>query len=118
MREVYLWILQLVTAVVVFFLLATHMVLMHLKEILNFFHIDIGEPTSWTSMIQRASSGYWLAFYIIFLILVLYHGLYGLRNILIELTPAWSRQVNGLVIALGVVAVVLGIYAPFKLFVS
>jgi succinate dehydrogenase / fumarate reductase membrane anchor subunit len=117
-RNTYLWLLQLVTGGLILLFGGTHMVLMHLDDILGFFGIDIGEPTTWASMMDRAGRGFWLAFYIIFLALVLYHGLNGLRGIILELTPSprMERLVTGLILALGIIAFGLGIYVPAQLF--
>lgn len=109
-REVYFWVLQLITAAVIAVLLGTHLFLLHIK----------GEPLEWSGMIQRARSSSWLIFYVIFLAAVLYHGLYGLRAILLELwsSPESARKITAVLVALGVVAFAFGTYVPFKLFAS
>jgi succinate dehydrogenase hydrophobic anchor subunit len=93
---------------------------MRLRSILSFFGLPIEDPVAWDSMIQRAHSSLWLAFYIILLALVLYHGLYGLRNILLELSlsPAAARRISTALIAVGLAAFIFGTYVPVKLFLS
>jgi len=120
MRDTYLWLLQLVTGGLIIIFLGVHLVLMHLDNILGFFGVDIGQPSSWSSMIERATKGWWLAFYIIFLALVLYHALYGLRGVILEVTPSGrtERIVTGFIWALGIVAFGLGVYAPTELFIG
>ncbi len=119
MRDTYLWLLQIVTGGLIVVFLGVHMVLMHLDNILGFFGVDIGQPSSWSSMIERAAKWWWLSFYIIFLALVLYHALYGLRRVILEITPSGrtERVVTGIVWALGIVAFGLGIYTPTELFI-
>ena len=111
MRNSYLWLLQLISGGLLFLFAGTHMVLLH---------IGIDEASSWGSMMERAVSGFWLAFYIIFLVLALYHGLNGLRGIILELTPSArvERIVTGLLIVLGLVGLGLGIYVPSDLFIG
>ncbi len=120
MRHTYVWFAQLVTAALIAAFLGIHMVLMHLEDILGFFGVEIHEPTSWGSMIERAGKGSWLAFYILFLAFVVYHGLNGLRGILLELMPSpkVERVINWTIIALGVIAFALGTYVPVALFQS
>ena len=120
MRTTYLRFLQLITGGLIFLFAGTHLVLMHLDDILGFFGVGIGQPTSWASMIERAGQGFWLAFYIIFLALILYHGLNGLRGVILEVTPRpkAERIVTGLIFAFGVIAFGLGIYVPVELFIG
>lgn len=109
-REVSFWLLQLITAAVIFFLLGIHLVWLSIWR----------KPIEWEGMIERATNGWWLVFYIILLAAVLYHGLYGLRVILLEIwsSPESGRKVTVAVAALGVVAFVFGTYVPIKLFAS
>ena len=116
----YLWLLQLVTGALIIVFGGTHMVLMHLDSILGFFGVHIGEASSWTLMADRAVQSFWLAFYIVFLSIVVYHGLNGLRGIILELNPprTVARLVTALIIFLGLAALVLGIYVPADLFLG
>ena len=120
MRGTYLWFLQLITGILIAFFLGIHMVMMHLGDILGFLGIHISEPTSWTSMIERADQGTWLAFYILLLAFALYHGLNGLRSILLELSPSakTERIMTWAIVALGIVAFALGTYVPVALFLA
>lgn len=109
-QEVYFWLLQLITAGVIAVLLGIHLVSLHI----------LGKPIDWGGMIERATSSGWLAFYILLLAAVLYHGLYGLRTILLELfsSAESGRKVTVALVALGIVAFVFGTYVPLKLFAS
>lgn len=120
MRNTYLWLLQLVTGVVIVVLLGIHMVLMHLDAILGFFKIDVGEPTSWQSMIERSGQGIWAGLYIALLAFALYHALNGLRNIILELAPSGNteRFITRIIIVFGIIVFIGGTYVPISLLAS
>ena len=110
MRESHYWLLFQIAAVLLFVFLGTHLVIMHLVG------VDTGEATSWSSVMERAHSSGWLAIYIIFLALALYHGLYGLRRILIELSlPSFAvRTIKWAIPLVGVAVFAYGIYIPIN----
>ena len=83
MGKTYLWILQLVTGVLIAIFLGIHVVLLHLNDILG-----ATGPTSWVTMIGRSSQGIFVALYIALLAVGLYHGINGLRNLLLEVTKS------------------------------
>lgn len=116
----YLWLMQLVTGILIVLFGGTHLVMMHLDNILGFFGVEIGEASGWEAMMTRAVQGFWLAFYIIFLVIALYHGLNGLRGVILELNSSrrWERTWTILIIVLGVVGLGLGVYVPAELFIS
>ncbi|MFC1985364.1 hypothetical protein ACFLWC_00030 [Chloroflexota bacterium] len=120
MRNTYLWLLQLVTGVLIAVLLGIHIALQHLDAVLGFFGVEVAEPTSWASMIGRSSQGIWVGLYIALLAVGLYHGINGLRNIILEVTPSAraGRIVSRVIIAFGIIFFVGGIYVPVALFVS
>jgi len=90
---------------------------MHLDAILGFFGVDVAESTSFDSMMERSGQGIWVALYIALLIFGLYHALNGLRGIILELTlsTATERIVTWVIIVVGIVFLVLGIYTPLTL---
>jgi succinate dehydrogenase hydrophobic anchor subunit len=96
------------------------MVRLHLDAILEFFGIDSEDPTSWESMIDRASQGIWAALYIALLAVALYHALYGLRGIILEVTPSAKagRVVTWSFIIIGIAAFGWGTYVPLHLLSS
>lgn len=118
MGRTYLWFAQIVTGAILVIFLGIHMVMMHLDDILGFFGTDIGEPASWTSIMERADQGLWLGFYIAFLALVLYHGLNGLHGVIFELSlsPRGEQITTRVIVALGIIAFGLGTYVPLILF--
>ena len=117
MRNTYLQLIHMVTGVFIAILLGIHMVIMHLDAILGFFGVQITHVTSWDSMMGRARQGLWVGIYIPLLALALYHGLNGLRNVLIEVIPSATgkRVMTWILIIVGIVFLVLGIYAPVVL---
>ena len=120
MRTTYLRFLQLATGVLVAVFLGIHIVLQHLDTILGFLGVNVAESTSWTSMIDRASQGIWVFIYIALLATGIYHGIHGLRGIIIESTSSVKaeRIITWFLIVLGIVAFAWGTYVPIALFSS
>ncbi len=120
MRNTYIWLLQIITGVLIAVFLGIHMVLLHLNDILSFFGVDAAEPTSWASMIGRAEQGIFVALYIALLVVGLYHGIYGLRNIILETTS--STKIKSIItwsfIILGIGVFAWATYVPIVLFNS
>ena len=113
MRNVQWRFLQLLSGVAVAALLGTHMVSQHT------FNIFGGtDPTAFQSMIDRARVGGWVALYIALLAVGLYHGVYGLRDIILETNPSRGveRAVTAILIIVGIIFFGLGTYAPIALF--
>ncbi len=112
MGKTYLWILQLITGVLIAIFLGIHVVLLHLNDILG-----TTEPTSWVTMIGRSSQGIFVALYIALLAVGLYHGINGLRNLLLEVTKSAKtvRIVNWVFAVLGICIFVWGAYVPVAL---
>jgi len=80
MREVTLWSLHLLAGIIVLVFLGIHMRVMHLDAIMG-----VKEPTSWGAVLSRGKGFLFPFIYLVILAAGLYHGLYGLRNILLEL---------------------------------
>jgi succinate dehydrogenase hydrophobic anchor subunit len=87
MREQKLWTWHLICGVVIAVFLGLHMVIMHLESTVGAFNPAGEHPVSWGNVMARGKSIFFLASYILLLGAALYHGLYGLRNILFELSP-------------------------------
>jgi succinate dehydrogenase hydrophobic anchor subunit len=109
--------MQLVTGVLIAVLLGIHMVMQHLDKVLVFFGVDLNDPTSWHSMIERSREVIWASIYIALLAVVLYHALNGLRNIILELTPSarTERIVTWTIIAFGIAIFIWASYVPIAL---
>ena len=102
MRDQRLWTWHVLAGLVILALLGLHMAVMHLDTLLGWFNPDGMKPIAWASVIERARMGFFTVSYVVLLGAALFHGLYGLRNILFELGP--GRALKGLisvVLALG-----------------
>ena len=104
MRDQRLWTWHVLAGLVIFVFLGLHMTIMHLDTILGLFTPADTKPIDWASVVGRARQGFFTISYIVLLGAALFHGLYGLRNILFELGPA-----RGVKSALNVVLTVGGV---------
>lgn len=98
-------------------LLGIHMTIIHLDAVLNFFGASINDPTSWAAMIDRSRQALWAGIYIALLGVVLYHALYGLRGIILEVarSPRAERIVTRSFIVFGIVVFAWTAYVPIAL---
>ncbi len=96
MREGKLWILHLFAGFLMFFLLGSHIFVMHMAG---------GEPLSVEATLARAKDILFPIIYTIFVAAALYHGLYGLRGILYERfhTPFSQKVIDWTLSFLGTV---------------
>lgn len=94
--------------------LGIHMAVQHLNNVLATGDTD---PTSWVSMMGRAAEYGWVVIYILMLIFGLYHGLYGLRGIIIEMTKSEKTitLVNRIFIVGGIIIFAWAAYVPIAL---
>jgi succinate dehydrogenase / fumarate reductase membrane anchor subunit len=110
MRDRTLWTWHIGAGLVILVLLGLHMAIMHLDQSLG---ISGVHPVEWESVAARATSAFFTVTYVLLLGAALYHGFYGLRNILLELNPGAGvrRAINvGLSVA-GVGLFVFGTWA-------
>lgn len=103
------WSWHLLAGIALAFLLGMHMFIMHLDDILNLG----GGTTKAVSFAEVAQRGRQVAFvvtYILLLAAALYHGLYGLRTIIFELTlaPRVEKVMTALFVVLGLVLFIYG----------
>jgi len=116
-RYTYVWLWQLITGVLIAVLLGIHMVIQHLDKILVFFGVNLGDTTSWSSMIERSRQVTWAGVYVALLAVLLYHGLNGLRNVVLELTTSQrtERAITWTIVAVGILVFVWASYVPIAL---
>lgn len=89
MRDQQLWTWHLAAGVVILVFLGLHMTVMHLEGIIRIFNPAEGKlPVDWANVVERSKSAFFMITYVVLLGAALYHGLYGLRNIIEELNPA------------------------------
>jgi succinate dehydrogenase / fumarate reductase membrane anchor subunit len=114
MRETKYWTWHMAAGVVIFILLGLHMTTMHLGGLTGLFvsHPAEGSVAKINSQARDARMLF-TAGYILLLGIALYHGLYGLRTILFELTlkPAAEKAVSAILLILGVALFGLGSWA-------
>ena len=113
MRETKYWTWHMAAGVVILFLLGLHMVTMHLGGITHWFAPYGGEAISQANSLFRDSRLFFTVTYILLLGVALYHGLYGLRTILFELTlkPAVEKAISFVLLMVGLGLFGLGTWA-------
>lgn len=118
MRESTLWMWHIFAGAVVFILLGIHMLIIHFDSILHLLGLGSGDVLVAESVFARSKQLGFMITYILLLGFALYHGLYGLRNILFELTlPKGVELVISLVLVMvGVFLFVYGTYVAIAVF--
>lgn len=118
MRETRLWLLSLGAAALIALLLGMHFALMHYSPV--FYGQSIEETRTFAALLERGRQTAFLAIYIFFLAAALYHGLYGLRGILLELplARAYGRWVSGALTVVGLAFFAYGAYVTWWTFVQ
>jgi succinate dehydrogenase / fumarate reductase membrane anchor subunit len=103
MRETKYWTWHMAAGVVILFLLSLHMLIMHLGGLTHLFAPFAGEAVSKANSLFRDGQVFFTVTYILLLAVALYHGLYGLRTILFELTlkPATEKAVTIVLLIVG-----------------
>jgi succinate dehydrogenase / fumarate reductase membrane anchor subunit len=106
--------------VVIFFLLGLHMLIMHLGGITDLFSPYASEAVSRENSLFRDSKLFFTVTYILLLGVALYHGLYGLRTILFELTlkPVTEKVINVILLVVGLSLFSLGTWAAIAVHVT
>jgi succinate dehydrogenase / fumarate reductase membrane anchor subunit len=103
MRETKYWTWHMAAGVVILFLLGFHMLIMHMGGVTHLFAAHGGEAVSKENSLFRDGKLFFTVSYIMLLGVALYHGLYGLRTMLLELTlkAATERAVTFVLVVLG-----------------
>ncbi|MGD8375545.1 MAG: hypothetical protein PVF68_05340 [Acidobacteriota bacterium] len=115
MRDRSLWTWHMASGVVILVFLGLHMAVMHLDAALGIFNPAGGHPIDWANVVARGKGIFFPVTYIVLLGTALFHGLYGLRNILFELHPpaGLKTALNWLLSLAGVGLFVLGTWAAW-----
>ena len=113
MRETKYWTWHMAAGVVIFFVLGLHMLIMHTGGITHLFAPSAGEAVSKANSLFRDGRLFFTVTYILLLGVALYHGLYGLRTILFELTlkPAVEKAISFVLLLVGLGLFGLGTWA-------
>jgi len=113
MRETKYWTWHMAAGVVILFLLGLHMLIMHLCGTTHLFAPLGGEAVSKANSLFRDGRLFFTVSYILLLGVALYHGLYGLRTILFELTlkPVVEKAITFVLLVVGLGLMGLGTWA-------
>jgi succinate dehydrogenase / fumarate reductase membrane anchor subunit len=118
-RDQRLWTWHIGAGAVILVLLGLHMTVMHLDEIVRVFSASPDKaPIDWENVQARSQMVFFLVSYVLLLAAALFHGFYGLRNIVFELNPAAGakKAVNGILVFAGVALFVVGTWAAWATF--
>jgi len=105
MRETRYWTWHMAAGAAIFVLLGLHMITMHLGGLTGLFVAHPAEQSISPANSQARDANLFLTVvYVLLLGTALYHGLYGLRTILFELTlrPAMEKAVTTILLILGI----------------
>ncbi len=118
MREAKLWFWHILSAGVILVLLSAHMTIMHLGAILHALGIGPADPVAAAAVFQRSKDLFFMVTYVILLGAALFHGLYGLRSMLYELSlsKAVEKALGFLCALAGVGLFVYGSYAAVAVY--
>ena len=118
MRDQGLWTWHVIAGVVILVFLGLHMAIMHLDAVLGIFNPAGGHPIDWANVVARGKSVFFMATYVVLLGAALFHGLYGLRNIIFELNPpdGLKAAVSWLMVLAGVGLLCVGTWAAWARF--
>ena len=115
MRDQKLWTWHLAAGAVILVFLGLHMTVMHLDKIVLLASVNPagGHPIDWQNVLARGKSAAFAVTYVVLLGAALFHGLYGLRNILFELDPArgLKRAIRAVLLIVGIGLFVVGTWA-------
>jgi succinate dehydrogenase/fumarate reductase cytochrome b subunit len=85
MRETKFWTWHLLAGCAILILGGLHMITIHLDGLLGFFNPAGASAIDWANVAARSRQTIFAIVYILLLGVTLFHGFYGLRNILLEL---------------------------------
>jgi succinate dehydrogenase hydrophobic anchor subunit len=104
MKETKYWTWHMIAGVVILFLLGLHMVSMHMGGLTGLFVQDRAQDAvAEVNSQARDANPLFMWIYIPLLGIALYHGLYGLRTILFELSlkPVLEKAITAVLLLLG-----------------
>jgi succinate dehydrogenase / fumarate reductase membrane anchor subunit len=107
------WTWHMAAGVVLVFLLGLHMIIMHMAGTGHWFSPYSDEAASLGNSLFRDSRLFFTVTYILLLGVGLYHGLYGLRTMVFELTlkPALEKAITVILLLAGLGLFCLGTWA-------
>jgi succinate dehydrogenase hydrophobic anchor subunit len=117
-RESKLWFWHILSAIVILILLGVHMGTMHLSALLNMAGIGPQDPVQAASVFHRSQQLIYMVTYILLLGAALFHGLYGLRSMLFELSlpKGMEKAIGGVCAVAGIILFFYGSYVAIAVF--
>ena len=109
------WVLHYLAGLFLFVLLLSHIFMMHFYKLIE--KLGFGkDPLEWENVLQRARNVTLSTLYILFLFFALFHGFYGLKNILVETNAfkRYERQIIFIFWVLGIFLFIFGTYTTIK----
>jgi len=118
MRESKLWFWHILSAAVILLFLGIHMGIMHLGAIWKALGIGNGDPVNSAEVFRRSRQFGFMITYIVLLGTALFHGLYGLRSMLIELmlSKTMEKAIGRICTAAGFILFIYGSYVAVQVF--
>lgn len=117
MKDSSRWMLHFAAGGLLLFLLALHMGVMHLPVLVSFYYTPPAGSGAidWPAVIGRARHFSTLSMYVLCLGAALFHGFYGLWNVLIEAIPrrGFAKPLGWILTFLGVVFFAYGAYTTY-----
>jgi len=107
------WTWHMAAGVVIVFVLGLHMLIMHMGGVSHLYAPNSGDADSLQNSLFRDGQLFFTVTYILLLGVALYHGLYGLRTMLFELTlpPAAEKAITVVLVLVGLGLFCLGSWA-------
>ena len=120
MRETKYWVWHMFAGMVILVLLGIHMSIIHLDILFAGLNSGGGDATDWVKVVARGRLLTFGIAYIVLLATALYHGLYGLRTILLELEIKADIQklISILLLVTGICLFTLGAWATATFYFS
>ena len=114
------WLLHVLAGVFLILLLGFHMITMHLTTILSYFGFEFGDPLHYEEVLSRGKQVSYVLFYIVFLGVALFHGFYGLKNILVEIffSEKYAKGIRTSILSIGLILFIVGSLSTIWLLVS
>ncbi len=112
-RDQGLWFWHVAAGIAILILAGMHMGIMHLDATLGIGNPAGGHPIDWANVVARGKSAVFLLSYVLLLGAALFHGLYGLRNMLYEVVGGSGLRaaINVVLVLTGLVFFVVGTWA-------
>ena len=113
MKETGYWTLFIIAGIIIFVLGGVHITVVHLNGVVNLFNPFGSDAMAWNNVAYRSRSLWFTLGYIVLLGAVLYHGLYGLRTILMEsgLQENTQRKLTTSLWVIGIILFFIGTLA-------